>query len=131
MEGVRIDGVFLPERRSALITAATYRISAGALQYVKVARVVNLAQLIDRMKEQGIRVISSDPAAEKLWFEGDYSRPVAIIIGNERKGVRRLLKQKSDEVVRIPMLGKVQSLNANIAAAILFYEAVRWKLRTH
>ena len=125
MEGAGVQGIFLPERRSAAITAITHRLSAGALEHVKVARVVNLAHLIELMHERNIRVICADAATTRLWYEADYSGPIAILIGNEYKGVRRLLKDNSDELVRIPMLGKVQSLNVNVAAAILLYEAVR------
>src|SRR3990172_4677313 len=127
MEGAGADGAFLPERRSAAVTATTHRLSAGALEHVKIARVVNLANLIDQMKEKGIRIICADASATKLWHEADYSGPIAILVGNEQKGVRRLLKENSDELVRIPMLGKVQSLNVNAAAAILLYEAIRQK----
>lgn len=125
MEGAGVKGIFMPERRSAAITAVTHRLSAGALEHVRVARVVNLAHLIDRMHEMDIRVICADASASKLWYEADLTGPVAIVVGNEFKGVRRLLKEKSDELIRIPMLGKVQSLNVNVAAAILLYEAVR------
>lgn len=124
-EGAGVKGIFLPERRSAAVTATTHRLSAGALEHMRIARVGNLARLIDRMHELEIRVICADAAAPKLWYEADYSRPLAIVVGNEFRGVRRLLKEKSDELVRIPMLGKLQSLNVNVAAAILLYEAVR------
>ncbi len=125
MEGAAVQGVFLPERRSASITAVTHRLSAGALEHVKVARVVNLARLMEVMQGKGIRVICADASTTKLWYEADFRGPVAILVGNEYKGARRLLKDKSDERVRIPMLGKVQSLNVNVATAILLYEAVR------
>jgi 23S rRNA (guanosine2251-2'-O)-methyltransferase len=125
MEGAGVQGVFLPERRSAAVTGTTYRLSAGALQHIKIARVGNLAQLIDRMHEKEIRVICADAGASKLWYEVDYSGPVAVLVGNEFKGVRQLLKQKSDERVRVPMLGKVKSLNVHVAAAILLYEVIR------
>ncbi len=125
MEGAGVNGVFLPERRSALITAVTHRLSAGALEHVKVARIGNVAQWLDVLKEKGVRIICADAAAPKLWHEADYSGPIAILVGNEQRGVRRLLKEKSDELVRIPMLGKLQSLNVNVATAILLYEAVR------
>jgi 23S rRNA (guanosine2251-2'-O)-methyltransferase len=124
-EGAGAQGIFLPERRTALITPITSKLSAGALEHIRIARAGNLAQLIDRMHDCNIRVICADAAATKLWFQADYSGPIAILVGNEYKGVRRLLKDKSDELVRIPMMGKVQSLNVNIAAAILLYEAIR------
>jgi 23S rRNA (guanosine2251-2'-O)-methyltransferase len=125
MEGAGVNGVFLPHRRSASITSMTHRLSAGALEHVKVARIGNVAQWIDILKGEGVRIICADASAQKLWHEADYSGPIAILVGNEQHGVRRLLKEKSDEVVRIPMLGKLQSLNVNVAAAILLYEAVR------
>jgi 23S rRNA (guanosine2251-2'-O)-methyltransferase len=125
MEGAGVSGIFLPERRAAAVTSTTHRMSAGALENVKIARAKNLANLIDEMHEKDIRVICADAAARKLWYEADYTGPIAILVGNEQKGVRRLLKDKSDELVRIPMLGKLQSLNVNVAAAILLYEAAR------
>lgn len=124
-EGAGVQGIFLPDRRSAAVTATTARLSAGALEHIKIGRVTNLAQWIETMQQKGIRVICADSSATKIWYEADFSGPVAILVGNEFKGVRRLLKDKSDELVRIPMLGKVASLNVNVAAAILLYEAVR------
>jgi 23S rRNA (guanosine2251-2'-O)-methyltransferase len=124
-EGAGAQGIFLPERRTALVTPITSKLSAGALEHIRIARAGNLAQLIDRLHEQNIRVICADASASKLWFQADYSGPIAVLVGNEYKGVRRLLKDKSDEVVKIPMQGKVQSLNVNIATAILLYEAIR------
>ena len=125
MEGARVQGIFLPERRSASVTATTQRLSAGALEYVPIARVTNLANLIEELQQKGVHVICSDSAATKEWHEADFTGPVAIVLGNEQKGVRRLLKEKSDDLVRIPMLGKIQSLNVTATGAILIYEAIR------
>jgi len=125
MDGAGVTGAFIPERRSAAVTGTTHRLSAGALAHVKIARVPNLAMLIDRMHEAGIRVICADASASRLWHEADYQGPIAILVGNEQKGVRRLLKEKSDELVRIPMRGELQSLNVSVAAAVLLYEAIR------
>ena len=125
MEGSGVQAAFLPERRSASVTSLTDRLSAGALHHVKIARVVNLANLIDRMKEKDVRVICSDASASKLWYQADYKGPICIVVGNEQKGVRRLLKEKSDVLVKIPMMGKIQSLNVNVAGALLLYEAIR------
>jgi 23S rRNA (guanosine2251-2'-O)-methyltransferase len=124
-EGARVHGIFIPERRSALVNAITYKLSAGALEHVKIARAGNLSRLIEQLQEKNIRVICADASATKLWYKADYTGPVAVLVGNEHHGVRRLLKEKSDELVRIPMLGKVQSLNVNVAAAILLYETIR------
>ena len=125
MEGAGVTSVFLPDRRSAPITSITHRLSAGALEHVKVARIGNVAQWMEKLQEKSVRIICADANATKLWHEADYAGPIAILVGNEQHGVRRLLKEKSDELVRIPMLGKLQSLNVNVAAAILLYEAVR------
>ncbi|MCI0556543.1 MAG: 23S rRNA (guanosine(2251)-2'-O)-methyltransferase RlmB [Anaerolineae bacterium] len=127
-EGAGVDGIFIPDRRSASVTSITHRLSSGALEHLKIARVTNLAQLIEALHERGVRVICADASATKLWYEADYSGSIAVLVGNEFKGVRRLLKEKSDELVRIPMLGKVKSLNVNVAAAILLYEVIRRRL---
>jgi 23S rRNA (guanosine2251-2'-O)-methyltransferase len=124
-EGAGVDGIFIPERRSAQVTSVTYKLSAGALEHVRIARVVNLARLIEDLAKTGTRIICADSSAEKMWYEADYTGPVAILVGNEYRGVRRLLKEKSDELVKIPMRGKVQSLNVNVATAVLLYEAIR------
>lgn len=124
-EGAGVQGIFIPERRSAQVTAITYKLSAGALEHVKIARAGNLARLIEQLQEKNIRVICADASATKLWYEADCTGPIALLVGNEHHGVRRLLKEKSDELVRIPMRGKVQSLNVNVAAAILLYETIR------
>jgi 23S rRNA (guanosine2251-2'-O)-methyltransferase len=124
-EGAGVQGIFIPERRSAQVTATTYKLSSGALEHVRIARAGNLARLIEQIQEKGVRVICADAAAPKMWYEADYTGPIAILVGNEYRGVRRLLKEKSDELVKIPMRGKVQSLNVNVAAAILLYEAIR------
>ena len=124
-EGAGVDGIFIPERRSAQVTSITHKLSAGALEHVKIARVVNLARLIEDLKQTGTRIICADSSAMKIWYEADYTGPVAILVGNEYRGVRRLLREKSDDRVKIPMLGKVQSLNVNVATAVLLYEAIR------
>ena len=124
-EGAGVDGIFIPERRSAQVTSITHKLSAGALEHVKIARVVNLARLIEDLRQTGTRIICADSSAMKIWYEADYTGPVAILVGNEYRGVRRLLREKSDERVKIPMLGKVQSLNVNVATAVLLYEAIR------
>ena len=124
-EGAGVQGMFIPERRSAQVTATTYKLSAGALEHVRIARAGNLARLIELLQTRGIRIICADASAPKLWYQADLTGPVCVLVGNEYRGVRRLLKDKSDELVKIPMRGKVQSLNVNVATAILLYEAIR------
>ena len=128
-EGAGVDGIFIPERRSAQVTGMTYKLSAGALEHVRIARVVNLARLMERLAERGVRIICADASASQMWYEADLTGPIAILVGNEHSGVRRLLKEKSDALVKIPMRGKIQSLNVNVAAAILLYEAIRQRCK--
>jgi 23S rRNA (guanosine2251-2'-O)-methyltransferase len=90
-----------------------------------VARENNIAQVIDNLKERGLWVIGCDTLGDRLYTDVDYKGPIAIVIGNEGKGIRRLVKEKCDFVVKIPMRGKVESLNASVAGAIVMYEAAK------
>jgi 23S rRNA (guanosine2251-2'-O)-methyltransferase len=118
-------GVILPERRSAGLSGAVSRASAGAVEYVKVAQVTNLARTLDALKEQGLWVIGLDGAGRDTIWDVDFKAPSVIVVGGEGKGLGRLVKEKCDIVCRIPMLGQVSSLNAGIAAALALYEARR------
>mgnify|MGYP001198247797 FL=1 len=120
-----VHGVVIPRRRSAGLTAAVAKVSAGAAAYVPVARTANLAQTIDRLKESGIWVAGADASAEKEAFDADLTGPLALVIGNENRGLGRLVREKCDFLVRLPMLGRIQSLNASVAAGVLLYEIVR------
>ncbi len=120
-----VDGLIIPKRRSAGLTATVSKISAGAVEYVSVSRVTNIAQTLDYLKKRGIWVIGSDAAAEREVYETDFTLPIALVIGNENKGMGRLIREKCDMLVRLPMHGRIQSLNASVAAGILMYEAVR------
>lgn len=120
-------GVIIPKRRNASLTWAVGKASAGAVEYVPVARVGNLASTIDELKEKGIWVYSADMDG-KSWCETDYSGGVALVVGSEGNGVSRLIKEKSDFVVSLPMRGKITSLNASVAAGILMYEISRQRL---
>jgi 23S rRNA (guanosine2251-2'-O)-methyltransferase len=124
-----VHGVVIPKRRAVGLTSAVAKTSAGAIEYVPVARVANLNQLVDELKEQGIWIVGTDLEAEQMYDEIDYTMPLAIVIGNEGKGISQLLKKKCDFLVRLPMLGQVQSLNASVAAGIFLYEVVRSRKR--
>lgn len=124
-----VHGVVIPKRRSAGLTATVSKTSAGAVEYVPVARVTNLAQTIDRLKEQGIWIAGTDAAAPQEVYDADLTMPLAIVIGNENQGVGRLLKDKCDFLLKLPMFGKINSLNASVAAGIMMYEAVRQRIR--
>ena len=117
-------GVIIPKRRGVSLTYAVGKVSAGALEYVPVARVSNLPSAIDELKEKGFWVYAADMDG-KPWNEQDYSGKVALVIGSEGKGISRLVKEKCDFTVSLPMRGKINSLNASVAAGILMYEVIR------
>lgn len=121
-------GVIVPKRRSASLTAVVAKTSAGAVEYVPVARVSNLAQTIDRLKEAGVWIAGADAAATSDVYATDLTGPIAIVIGSEGKGLSRLIREKCDFLVSLPMFGRLNSLNASVAAGIILYEAVRQRL---
>lgn len=124
-EAVGVDGVIIPKHRSVSLTAAVARSSAGAVEYVPVARVPNLPLIMDRLKEKGYWIVGTDSQAEQKYFEADLKGPLAVVLGSEGKGLGKLVKEKCDFLVSIPMLGQVNSLNVSVAGALLFYEIIR------
>ena len=121
-------GVIIPKRRSAGLTAVVAKTSAGAVSHVPVARVPNLPALLEELKEAGVWVFGTAADGERLLYDADLKGPAAIVIGSEGDGMGRLVSEKCDFKVRIPMKGKLNSLNASAAAAILLYEAVRQRM---
>lgn len=118
------DGVIIPKRRSASLNATVHKTSAGAASWVPVARVSNLAAAIDKLKENGVWIYGTDGSGES--YDGvDLTGSVALVIGSEGFGMGRLIKEKCDFLLRLPMKGKITSLNASVAAGIFMYEAVR------
>lgn len=123
-----VHGIIIPKRRSVGVTATVYKTSAGAVENMLVARVPNLAQATDDLKKQGIFVYGADMAGDGLAHEMDFSGPCALVIGNEGKGISRIMKDKCDRMVSIPMVGKLNSLNASVAGGILMYEIMKGHL---
>jgi 23S rRNA (guanosine2251-2'-O)-methyltransferase len=119
------DGVVIPERHSAGLSEGAARASAGALEYVKVARVGNLSQAIDAMKARGLWVVGYDAEGKERWDAVDLKRPIAVVVGGEGRGIRRLIRERCDHVVSLPLFGHVTSLNVSVAAGIALYEVVR------
>ncbi len=117
-------GVIIPKRRAVGLTYAVGKASAGAVEYMPVARVGNLARTVDDLKKQGIWIYTADMEGQN-WCDTDFSGPAALIIGNEGSGVSRILKEKSDFSVSLPMVGNISSLNASVACGILCYEVLR------
>ncbi|WP_256257840.1 MULTISPECIES: 23S rRNA (guanosine(2251)-2'-O)-methyltransferase RlmB [unclassified Paenibacillus] len=120
-----VHGVIIPKRRSASLTATVSKTSAGAVEYVPVARVTNLAQTIEQLKERGVWIAGADVGAKAPLYQTDLRLPLAIVIGNEGKGIGRLIREKCDFLLQLPMFGKINSLNASVAAAVFMYEVVR------
>jgi 23S rRNA (guanosine2251-2'-O)-methyltransferase len=123
-------GVIVPRRRAVGLTYAVGKASAGAVEYVPVARVTNIASTIEELKERGVWVYAADMDGQN-WCTVDYNGPVALVIGSEGFGVSRLVKEKSDFVISLPMMGKINSLNASVACGILSYEVARQRNGIH
>ena len=121
-------GVIIPKRRSAGLTAVVGKTSAGAVAYLPVARVPNIAALLKDLKKQGVWVFGTAAEGTTSLYQADLKGPAAIVIGSEGDGMTRLVRENCDFLVSIPMKGRISSLNASAAAAILLYEAVRQRL---
>lgn len=117
-------GVIIPKNRAVGLTATVARTSAGALNYTKVARVTNMAQTIEELKQQGLWFVCADMGGETM-YDLNLTGPIGLVIGNEGSGVGRLVKEKCDMTASIPMHGDIDSLNASVAAGVLAYEIVR------
>ncbi len=120
-----VDAVVCTSRRSAGLSPGTLKAAAGAAEYVPVVRVGNLARTLGMLKDRGLWVLGADPAAERLYWEADLSLPLVLVIGGEHQGLRRLVRESCDYLVRIPMVGKLNSLNAAAAGAVLMFEVHR------
>lgn len=123
-EATGVHGVIIPERRSASLNATVAKAACGALEYVPVARVTNIANTIDALKQRGVWVFGADMDGDD-YTRTDFDTPCALVIGNEGKGIGALTAKKCDAVISLPMHGKINSLNASVAAGILMYEVVR------
>lgn len=120
-----VHGMFITERRAVGLTGAVAKVAAGALEYVPVARVTNLVRLIEQLKERNIWVVGAAAEAKQTYTEWDWTLPAAIFLGNEGHGLHRLVREHCDTLVRIPVVGKLDSLNVSVAAGVLLYEARR------
>ena len=123
-EATGVHGVIIPERRSASLNATVAKAACGALEYVPVARVTNIANTIDALKQRGVWVFGADMDGDD-YTRTDFDTPCALVIGNEGKGIGALTAKKCDAIISLPMRGKINSLNASVAAGILMYEVVR------
>lgn len=117
-------GIIIPKRRTALLTGIVSKTSAGAIEYVPVAKVTNLAQVIEDLKKEGLWIASGHTHG-KPYFKSDLKGPIALVIGSEGEGISKIIEKKSDFLLKIPMYGEISSLNASVAAGLLMYEVVR------
>lgn len=117
--------VVIPKRRSVGLTATVAKTSAGAIEHIPVCRVANLTQTVEQLQKQGFWAVAADAAGTASLYETDLKGKLAIVVGSEGEGVGRLLRERCDYVLSIPMVGKMSSLNASVAAGIILYEAVR------
>ncbi|NNJ51763.1 MAG: 23S rRNA (guanosine(2251)-2'-O)-methyltransferase RlmB, partial [Ignavibacteriaceae bacterium] len=120
-----VDSVVLTKHHSATITSTVIKVSAGATEHLKICQVNNLSQTIDELKQNGFWIVGSSLKDAKNYTEVDYKIPIALIVGNEEKGIRKLTASKCDFLVKIPMIGKLQSLNVSVATGILLFEILR------
>lgn len=123
-EGAGAHGVIIGKRRSAQVNSTVEKTSAGAVSYLPVIRVANIVQTMERLKKENIWIYALDMGGQS-YFESDLTGAIALVIGNEGKGISRLARETSDHQISIPMKGKIQSLNASVAASVLLYEVLR------
>lgn len=124
-----VHGILIPKRRSVSLNATVAKTSAGAVEYVPVARIGNIAQTLKTLKEKGFWVAGADMDGEKAYYEADLTGPLVLVVGSEGKGMSRLTKEACDFIVRMPMVGRINSLNASVAGSILMYESMRQRLQ--
>ena len=124
-EAAGIHGVIIPRRRSVPLTQAVAKSSAGAVEYVPVARVTNLPATMEDLKKRGLWIAGADAGGKELYWDAPLDGPLALVVGGEGKGLGRLVKERCDILVRFPMHGRVNSLNASVAAALFAYEVLR------
>lgn len=122
-----VHGVVIPKRRSARVNQSVYKASAGAVNHIMVAEVTNVSDTIETLKDEGLWIYGADMEGGNYYYQEDLTGGIGLVIGNEGKGISRLVKEKCDVLVKIPMFGDVSSLNASTSAAILIYEVIRQK----
>jgi 23S rRNA (guanosine2251-2'-O)-methyltransferase len=124
-EAVGVHGVIIPEHRAVGVTTGVYKASVGAVENIPVAKVTNLARTLTELKERGVWVMGADMEGEQIFCKADLKGPLALVLGGEGRGISRLIREKCDFRVRLPMQGKTGSLNVSVAGGILMYEVYR------
>jgi 23S rRNA (guanosine2251-2'-O)-methyltransferase len=124
-DAVGAHGIIIPKRRAVGLTATVAKASTGAIEHIPVVRVTNMARTIDELKERGVWIAGTDASGKQDYRQLDGTMPLGLVIGSEGKGMGRLVRDKCDFLINLPMAGKVTSLNASVAAALLMYEVYR------
>ena len=124
-ETAGVHGIIIPKRRAASVNSTVSKVSAGAVEYMKIARVNNINETIRYLKEQDVWICGTDMDTDTIYTKQDYKMPIAIVIGSEGFGMSRLVKENCDFLVKIPMKGRITSLNASVSAGIIMYEVVK------
>ena len=127
-ETAGVDGIIIPKRRAASVNSTVAKVSAGAVEHMKIARVNNINDAIKFLKQNDIWIYGTDMEGANFYYEEDYRSGIAIVIGSEGYGMGRLVKENCDFLVKIPMKGKITSLNASVSAGIVMYEVVKQRL---
>jgi 23S rRNA (guanosine2251-2'-O)-methyltransferase len=127
-ETAGVHGIIIPKRRAASVNSTVNKVSAGAVEYMKIARVTNITDAIDKLKEAGLWICGTDLNAEKYHYNQDLTGSLGIVIGNEGSGISEKVKKNCDFLVKIPMKGKVSSLNASVSTGIIVYESLKQRL---
>jgi len=126
-----VHGVILPKHHAASLNETVAKASAGASLHLPAAKVTNIASTLEELRSKGVWIVGTDMEGEKAYDEIDYRGAIAIVVGNEGKGIRRLVKEKCDFLVKIPMYGKIGSLNASVAGALVLFAAARGRHASH
>lgn len=127
-EATGVHGIIIPKHRSVTVNATVAKSASGALEYMKICKVTNIPNTIEELKSRGVWVFGADMDGSN-WCNCDYTSPTAIVIGSEGNGIGRLVKDKCDQIISMPMCGKINSLNASVAAGVLMYEVTKQRLK--
>ena len=128
-ETAGMHGIIIPKRRSASVNSTVSKVSSGAVEYMKIARVTNITDAIDKLKKEGLWICGTDINTDKYYYNQDLTGPIGIVIGNEGKGISDKVKKNCDFLVKIPMMGRVTSLNESVSTGIIIYEALKQRLQ--
>jgi len=122
-------GIIIPKRKNVGVTPTVYKTSAGATEHMRIAKVTNINSAIDELKKNGIWVFGADMSGESYCYDTNLKGPIALVIGSEGKGISKLTKEKCDVLMKIPMVGKITSLNASVACGMMMYEILKQRLK--